>query len=54
MAGFDNRRMLDTIRSLNRRNSKITLCKYINKIHPSQMVYVDRHLHLIERKNIFQ
>ena len=54
MAGFDNRRMLDTIRRLNRRNSKITLYKYINKIHPSQMVYVYRHLHLIERKNIFQ
>ena len=54
MAGFDNRRMLDTIRRLNRRNSKITLYKYINKIHPSQMVYVYRHLLLIERKNIFQ
>ena len=36
MSGFDNRRMLDTIRRLNRRNSKITLYKYINKIHPSQ------------------
>ena len=54
MAGFDNRRMLDTIRRLNRRNSKITLYKYINKIHPSQMVYVYRHLHPNERSNIFQ
>jgi len=54
MAGFDNRKMLDTIRRLNRRNSKITLYKYINKIHPSQMVYVYRHLHPIERSNIFQ
>ena len=54
MSGFDNRRMLDTIRRLNRRNSKITLYKYINKIHPSQMVYVYRHLHPVERANIFQ
>ena len=54
MVGLDNRRMLDTIRRLNRRNSKITLYKYINKIHPSQMVYVYRHLHPTERINIFQ
>lgn len=54
MFGFDNRRMLDTVRRLNRRNSKITLYKFINKIHPSQMVNVYRHLHPTERKSIFQ
>ena len=54
MVGFDNRRILDTIRRLNRRNSKTTLYKVINKMHPSQMVIVYRHLHPIERINIFQ
>ncbi len=54
MANFDNRRMLDTIRRLNRRDSKVTLYKVINKMHPSQMVHIYRHLHPIERKNIFQ
>ncbi len=54
MAGFDNRRMLDTIRRLNRRNSKLTLYKFINKIHPAQMASVYRYLQPIERLNIFQ
>ena len=54
MAGFDNRRMLDTIRRLNRRGSTLTLYKVINKMHPSQMVQIYRHLHPIERNDIFQ
>ena len=54
MFGFDNRRMLDTIRRLHRRKNKITLYKFINKIHPSQMVNVYRHLHPTERTSIFQ
>tara|TARA_B100000614_G_scaffold83639_1_gene75152 strand:- start:582 stop:1976 length:1395 start_codon:yes stop_codon:yes gene_type:complete len=53
MSGYDYRRMLDTIRKLSRRNNKITLYKFINKIHPSQMVNIYRHLHPNERINIF-
>jgi magnesium transporter len=53
MVGFDNKRILDTIRRLYRRNSKVTLYKVINKMHPSQMVSVYRYLNPTERINIF-
>ncbi|MDB4125755.1 magnesium transporter [Candidatus Marinimicrobia bacterium] len=53
MVGFDNKRILDTIRRLYRRNSKVTLYKVINKMHPSQMVSVYRYLNPKERINIF-
>ena len=53
MVGFDNKRILDTIRRLYRRNSTVTLYKVINKMHPSQMVSVYRYLNPTERINIF-
>ena len=51
---YANKRILDTIRRLYRRNSKITLYKVINKMHPSQMVNVYRYLYPSERINIFK
>ena len=54
MVDYDNKRILDTIRRLYKRDSKITLYKIINKMHPSQMVNVYRYLYPSERINIFK
>ena len=48
MVEYNNKTILYTIRRLYRRNSKLTLYKYINKMHPSQMVNVYRYLHSTE------
>jgi len=54
MVEYDHKKILYTIRRLYRRNSKITLYKVINKMHPSQMVNVYRYLLPSERINIFK
>ena len=54
MVEYDHKKILYTIRRLYRRNSKITLYKVINKMHPSQMANVYRYLHPLERINIFK
>ena len=41
---------LDTIRRLYRRNSRVTLYKLINKIHPADMAWAFRYLNSAERR----
>ena len=44
---------LDTIRRLYRRNSRVTLYKLVQKIHPADMAWVFRYLNPAERRDIF-
>ena len=52
MLPAQTKNILDTIRKLYRRNSKVTLYKVINKMHPSQMANIYRYLNQSERENI--
>ena len=54
MLPAQTKNILDTIRKLYRRNSKVTLYKVINKMHPSQMANIYRYLNESERENIFK
>jgi len=45
---------LEAIRRLFRRNSRVTLYKLIQRIHPSEMTWIYRYLNSAERKSIFQ
>ena len=54
MLPAQTKNILDTIRKLYRRNSKVTLYKVINKMHPSQMANIYRYLNQSERENIFK
>ena len=45
---------LDTIRRFYRRNSRFTLYKLIQKIHPAEMAWIFRYLSSAERRDVFQ
>ena len=44
--------ILDTIRRLYRWNSRVTLYKLVQKIHPTDMVWVFRYLNSAERRDL--
>jgi len=46
--------ILDTIYWFYRRNSRVTIYKLIQKIHPADMVWIFRYLNSAERRDIFQ
>ena len=46
--------ILDAIRRLYRRNSRVTLYKLIQKTHPADMAWIFRYLSPTERRDIFQ
>ena len=46
--------ILNTIRRLYRRNSRVTLYKLVQKTHPADMAGVFRYLNPAERRDIFQ